>query len=78
MEIISFGNNFSFQTIWHEFCSSTQSITQSAEFIERKTTELIECRKAQYEIRGHIFLIKAIGRLANKIDNRPKAIEQFW
>ncbi|KAL3985348.1 COG (conserved oligomeric Golgi) complex component COG2 family protein [Acanthocheilonema viteae] len=66
------------ETIWHDFCSSTQTVKQSAEFTEQKTTELIECRKAQCEIRAQIFLIKSIERLADKIVSCPKQIEQFW
>ncbi|VDP13792.1 unnamed protein product [Onchocerca flexuosa] len=66
------------ETIWHDFFSSTQSIKQSVEFVEQKTTDLIACRKAQYEIRGQIFLIKSIERLADKIASSPKEIEQFW
>ncbi|VDN95501.1 unnamed protein product [Brugia pahangi] len=66
------------ETIWHDFCSNTEAVKQSAEFVAQKTTELIECRKAQCEIRGQIFLIKSIERLADKIANCPKEIEQFW
>ncbi|VDK70142.1 unnamed protein product [Litomosoides sigmodontis] len=66
------------ETIWDDFCSSTQSIKQSTEFIEQKTAQLTECRKAQCEIRGQIFLIKAIERLADKIVSCPKKMEQCW
>uniref|UniRef100_A0A1I7VDW8 Conserved oligomeric Golgi complex subunit 2 n=1 Tax=Loa loa TaxID=7209 RepID=A0A1I7VDW8_LOALO len=66
------------EIIWHDFCSSTQSVKHSAEFVEQKTTELIACRKAQCEIRGQIYLIKSIERLADKIASCPKEIEQFW
>ncbi|CAG9532446.1 unnamed protein product [Cercopithifilaria johnstoni] len=66
------------ETIWHDFCNSTQNVKQSVEFIEKKTTQLIECRKAQCEIRAQIFLIKSIERLADKIASCPKEIEMFW
>ncbi|EJW79812.1 hypothetical protein WUBG_09279, partial [Wuchereria bancrofti] len=66
------------ETIWHDFCINTQTVKQSAEFVAQKTTELIACRKAQYEIRGQIFLVKSIERLADKIASCPKEIEQFW
>ncbi|KAM3717294.1 Conserved oligomeric Golgi complex subunit [Dirofilaria immitis] len=66
------------ETIWYDFCSNTQIIKESAEFVEQKTTDLIACRKAQYEIHGQIFLIKSIEKLADKIACCPEAIEQFW
>lgn len=71
-------SHFNLQTVWHDFCSSTQSIKQSAEFIKQKTAELTECRKAQHEIRAQIFLIKSIERLADKIVSYPKEMEQCW
>uniref|UniRef100_A0A915PJ19 Conserved oligomeric Golgi complex subunit 2 n=1 Tax=Setaria digitata TaxID=48799 RepID=A0A915PJ19_9BILA len=66
------------ETVWHDFCSSTQSVKQSAEFVEQTTTDLIKCREAQCEIRGQIFLIKSIERLADKISSCPEELEQFW
>uniref|UniRef100_A0A158Q780 Conserved oligomeric Golgi complex subunit 2 n=1 Tax=Elaeophora elaphi TaxID=1147741 RepID=A0A158Q780_9BILA len=66
------------ETVWHDFCATTQNVKQSAEFVEQKTTELIACRNAQCEIRSQISLIKSIERLADKIASCPKEIEQFW
>ncbi|VDN06124.1 unnamed protein product [Thelazia callipaeda] len=66
------------EVTWLNFCSSTESVRQSAELVEQKVSSLIACRQAQFEIRAQIALIISIERLSDLIACCPEEIEEFW